>query len=137
MKILEVLTEKRRIGNLGERAAKRYLILHGYKIIKMNYSAPGYEIDIICENKTTLAFVEVKTRSRSSDIEPRPASSITPEKQRKIISAASYYLATKKINKRISLDVLEVYIEKDGKKEKVKKIHHIENAFNKNTAFGR
>ena len=137
MKILEILTEKRRIGNLGERAAKKYLILHGYRIIKMNYSAPGYEIDIIAENKTTIAFVEVKTRSAQSPLEPRPASSVTPEKQRKIISAAGYFLAARKNEKQVRFDVIEVYLEKMGTKEKIINISHLENAFNRNTAFKR
>ena len=34
MKILEILTPKRLIGNLGERAAVKYLRKNKYKIIK-------------------------------------------------------------------------------------------------------
>ena len=138
MKILEILTEKRKIGNFGERAAAKFLRKKGYKILKTNYSLPGYEIDIIAENRDTLAFVEVKTRSTSSSIEPRPASSVTPEKQRKIISAAAYFLAARKNEKHVSLDVVEVYIEKkEGGKPRVLEIKHLENTFNKNTATKR
>lgn len=136
MKILELLTPKRRLGNKGERIAAGALKKKGYKILKRNYVAAGYEIDIIAENRTTLAFVEVKTRTGEggNPWEPRPAASITPDKQRKIISAAKYFLATCDNGKRVSLDVVEVYLDKKSKKHKVV---HLENTFNLNTAYKR
>lgn len=136
MKILEILTKRRLIGNLGEREAASYLKKKGYKILRKNYVAVGYEIDIIAENKTTLAFVEVKSRTESalSRFESRPAASVTPEKQKKIITAAKFYIGAKEMKKHVSLDVIEVYLCNDGKKTKVKEIKHLENAFNMNTA---
>ncbi len=136
MKILELLTPKRITGNLGERLAARHLKRSGYKIKAKNYVAKENEIDIIAENKTTLAFVEVKTRTvgHENPKELRPSSAVTQEKQRKIIAAARYYLARSKTDKRISLDVIEVYLSADGKENK---IIHIENAFNLNTAYER
>ena len=133
MKILEVLTKSRKTGNLGEKAAAKYLRRHGYKIMKRNFVADGGEIDIIAENKTTVAFVEVKTRTlgKENPSEPRPASAVTPEKQRKIISAARFYLGGFQ-SKRLRLDIVEVYLNAD---KSVSKIVHIENAFNFNTAF--
>ena len=133
MKILNVLTPKRKLGNLGEKYAAKHLKKSGYKIICKNYVAIGTEIEIIAENKDAIAFVEVKTRTEgtSSPFEPRPASSITPEKQRKIISAAKYYLATKTVTKHVRLDVIEVYVDD---KQKKSRIVHMENAFNLNTA---
>ena len=133
MKILELLTKQRRIGNIGERIAAKELKKKGYKILKRNFVATDAEIDIICENKTTLAFVEVKTRTlgRESPREMRPASAVTPDKQRKIIEAAREFLATREKGKRISLDIVEVYLDGDGRK---KSVLHIENAFNRNTA---
>lgn len=136
MKILELLTPKRRLGNKGERIAARALKRKGYKILKRNYVAAGYEIDIIAESRESIAFVEVKTRTEhgTDPWEPRPASSITPDKQRKIISAAKYFLATYAGGKRVSLDVIEVYLDNKSKKQKVV---HMENAFNLNTAYKR
>ena len=136
MKILEILTETRKTGNLGERAATKYLKRHGYKILKRNYVAVGYEIDIIAENKTTIAFIEVKARTLSEDneFESRPASSVTPEKQKRIITAAKFFIGARELNKKISLDVIEVYLVGTAKKKKVKEIKHLESTFNKNTA---
>ncbi len=133
MKILEVLTRARRVGNVGERIAARELKKEGYKILRRNFITPDAEIDIICENKTTLAFVEVKTRTlgRENPRELRPAAAVTPDKQRKIINAAHHFLATHEKGKRLSLDIVEVYLDGRGRKSKVV---HIENAFNRNTA---
>lgn len=136
MKILEVNTEKRKIGDIGEKIAVKHLKKDGYKILKLNYVAAGYEIDIIAECKDTLAFIEVKTRTvgHISLKEPRPSSSVTPDKQRKIISTAKYYLATVRNTKHVSLDVIEVYLNNDGTENKT---IHIKNAFNLNTAYRR
>ena len=136
MKILEVNTEKRKIGDIGEKIAKKHIKKDGYKILKSNYVAAGYEIDIIAENNDTIAFIEVKTRTvgHTSPKEPRPSSSVTPDKQRKIISTARYYLVSARNTKRVSLDVIEVYLNSDRTENKTV---HIKNAFNLNTAYGR
>ena len=63
MKILEILTEKRQIGTIGEDAAAKHLKKNKYRILRKNYVALDYEIDIIAENKDFLVFVEVKTRT--------------------------------------------------------------------------
>ena len=137
MNILKILTPQRRIGNLGERAAARMLRRKKYKILATNYTALGSEIDIIARKDNVTAFIEVKTRNvKSLGIkEARPGTSVTPEKQRKIIKAASYYNAHHPTDTRLRLDVVEVYLEGEGAKVKVKEIKHIEGAFNKNTAF--
>lgn len=135
MKILKLLTEKRRIGNRGEAIAAKYLKKHGYKIKERNYEPFDNEIDIVAENKTTIAFVEVKTRTVGKEnlFEPRPASAVTPDKQRKIIETARYYLGgIYGRKKRASLDIIEVYLDKSGKAERVV---HMQNAFNANTAY--
>ena len=134
MKILELLTPKRKIGNIGETLAAKHLRKKGYKIIKRNYVALGNEIDIIAENKSTLAFVEVKTRTAGLENpkEVRPASSVTKDKQQKIIKTAKYFLGSRSNDKYVSLDIVEVYLNED---KTLNKIIHIENAFNANTAY--
>ena len=133
MKILEILTEKRQIGTIGEDAAAKHLKKNKYRILRKNYVALDYEIDIIAENKDFLVFVEVKTRTvgKESDNEPRPASAVTPEKQRKIISTAKFFLGGRQQSKRIRFDIIEVYL---NDKKTVQDLCHIESAFNYNTA---
>ena len=132
LKILKVNTKQRKTGDIGENLAAKYLRKKGYKILERNYIACGYEVDIIAESKNTYSFVEVKTRTVSGDplYESRPSQSVTPEKQRKIISCAKYYNVSDR-GKMLSLDIIEVYLYKDGRKPK---IIHMENAFNINTS---
>lgn len=57
---------KSEIGKIGESAVCEYLINQGYNILVRNYRIKGGEIDIIAENGSYLAFVEVKTRKPDS-----------------------------------------------------------------------
>lgn len=135
MKILEILTKRRRIGNIGERAAATFLRRKGYRILERNYVTLGYETDIIARTADTVAFVEVKTRTvgKASLKEPRPASSVTPEKQRKLISCAKSYMATNyTLKAKIRFDVIEVMLSEDGR---VQSVNHLISAFNYNTAY--
>ena len=130
MEVLKIKTEERRLGNLGEKLAARYLKRKGYKILERNYVNDGNEIDIIATKSGVVAFVEVKARSFKKDTELAPSSAVTPEKQRKIIKTAKYYAAYYARDKILRLDIIEVII--DGKRPK--EINHIENAFNYNSA---
>lgn len=133
MNILKVLTERRKIGNIGERAAASYLRKKGYRILKKNYAPLDNEIDIIAENREFTAFIEVKTRTEGMEnpSEPRPASAVTPKKQRGIINTAKYFLGTHRSGLKARLDIIEVYLDK---RKRVQRILHLEGAFNLNTA---
>lgn len=135
MNVLKILTPKRIVGNVGENEAAKHLKKKGYKILERNFVEAGHEIDIIAKYKDELVFVEVKTRSAAStsELEARPASAVTPEKQRAIISTAIAYLATTVDTPKIRFDVIEVILD-NGKPQK---IEHLEAAFDKNTAFRR
>jgi len=54
-------TEKKELGKKGEQLALRYLKKNGYRLIQTNYVCKLGEMDIIAQEKDTLAFVEVKT----------------------------------------------------------------------------
>ena len=135
MKILEIKTKKREIGNIGEKLAAKFLKKSGYKIIKKNYADSGNEIDIIAKDDSYVIFVEVKTRTlgHQSAKEPRPASAVGPQKQRKIISAAKYFMATNTLKRKMRFDIVEVYLTEE-KTKKAEKILHLKSAFNYNTA---
>lgn len=137
MKILEMLSRKRLTGNLGEDSAVKFLKKKGYKILKRNFVAGGKEIDVIAECPDTIVFAEVKTRlvSHQHMKEPRPACSVTPKKQRSIISAARCYLAKATPKKQVRFDCIEVFLANDGERDSVREINHIEGAFNFDTAY--
>jgi putative endonuclease len=51
-------------GQRGEDLACRFLRRRGYKILYRNFRGRrGGEIDIVCRDRDTLVFVEVKTRA--------------------------------------------------------------------------
>ena len=135
MKILEILTPKRLIGNIGERAAARLLRKGGYKILQKNYAAFDAEIDIIAIKDGTVAFVEVKTRTLGHEDarEARPASAVNPEKQRKIIKCSKAFMSVNyQIKAKMRFDIIEVFLDEN---KKVAEIKHLISAFNYNTAF--
>ena len=56
-------TEKRKIGDIGENIACRFLVKRGFEVIEKNYLKKWGEIDIIARKNQKLHFVEVKTVS--------------------------------------------------------------------------
>ena len=119
------------VGDFGERVAARFLSKNGYKILERNYVALGKEIDIIAHNKDFLVFCEVKTRKTNEKLMKkygRPRDAVNKEKQLHISSAARYYLAKNKTNKKIRFDVIEVYLENQNE-NKTADIVHICDAF--------
>ena len=125
-------------GNFGEGEAARLLKKKGYKILAKNHVEGDGEIDIIAADSEFTVFVEVKTRKYGVDnpVEPRAASSVTPEKRRRIIKAAKTYLAYNPTDKKVRFDVIEVYYDTEGAKRRVREINHLEGAFDLNTAKG-
>ena len=137
MNILKIFTKNRQIGDLGEVEAIKLLQRKGYRILEKNYTARGAEIDIIARKMNITAFVEVKARNvkHLGHYEARPASAVTPEKQRKIIKAANHYSQRKVKDSRLRFDVVEVYLEDYDKGIRVKEVKHLEGAFDLNTAY--
>ena len=137
MNILKIKTEKRLLGDIGERAATKFLKKAGYKILERNYVSGDSEIDIICKRDALMAFVEVKTRTvgHESPIEPRPAAAVTQKKQQKIIKAAALYGAYYGKGMKKRLDVIEVWVDDSSGKPKIAEIKHLEGAFDRSDAF--
>ncbi len=79
-----------RTGERGERAARWYLLLRGYRILERNYLCHLGEIDIIAAKKGTIVFVEVRTRQDRALVDP--VASITDMKLAHIMNAARYFL---------------------------------------------
>jgi putative endonuclease len=80
-----------RLGRLGEQLAARHLRRHGFKILYRNFRPPrGGEIDIVCREKKTLVFIEVKTRTPGGP--GRPADAVTPGKEEALMAGALAWL---------------------------------------------
>lgn len=118
------------LGRYGEELACEFLKKKKYKILEQNFYSSHNEIDIIAENKQYIIFVEVKTRSCSSNSDfsfGTPASAVTYSKQKRTLIAAQAYLNEHHTKKTPRLDVIEVYLDKSD--SSLLKINHIEDAF--------
>src|SRR3954449_4826178 len=72
-----------RLGTRGENLACRFLRRNGYKILYRNFRGrTGGEIDVVCRDRDTLVFVEVKTRTREDF--GRPLDAINRAKRNRI-----------------------------------------------------
>jgi len=102
-----MITKKRKIGNLGEGIACRYIRKKGFDIIGRNYLRKCGEIDIIAKKEGELHFIEVKTVSR--EIPPhstrdasretagyRPEDNLHKSKLERISKTIQLYLSEKK-----------------------------------------
>ena len=124
----------KQIGDYGEKMAVRYLRLHGYTIKERNWRSGHMEIDIIASNLSTIAFVEVKTRTYTKEtihLAPPPSIAVKSDKQRLTRRAAKDYLWQHPTKKQPRMDVIEVWLVRDDatQKTKVAKICHIKAAY--------
>lgn len=78
-------------GRAGEELAERFLVRRGLTVLARNVRCRGGEIDLVCLDRGTVVFVEVRLRSN-----PRfggAAASITATKRQRIVLAARWWLA--------------------------------------------
>ncbi len=78
------------IGRTGESLACKYLWKKGLRIIGTNVVTLAGEIDIICEKRGRIHFVEVK--SRAYDSQGDPELRVDYKKRRRLRQAARAYL---------------------------------------------
>ncbi|PSF31327.1 YraN family protein [Aphanothece hegewaldii CCALA 016] len=83
------------VGEIGEKLVKQWLINKRWQIIQHRWRCRLGEIDLIAlpnNSSNSLAFIEVKTRSRNNWDE-QGILAITSQKQLKITQTATYFLA--------------------------------------------
>lgn len=117
--------EKKRIGDLGEEAACRFLMKRRYIIRERNWRLRGGEIDIIAyDSDGCMVFVEVKTR-KSTEY-GRASEFVNYAKQQRIKRAALIYAGEDTL---MRFDIIEVYYQERGNTMYVTKFNHIKDAF--------
>ena len=116
--------EHLRRGELGERAAKKFLRRQGLKFLTANFRSERGEIDLIFRDGDCLVFAEVKTRS--SEDWTRPAAAVNAERRRRLSHCALDYLRLLR-NPRVKIrfDIVEVLLA-DGA---VRELRHLPNTF--------
>lgn len=120
-----MMTQQTELGNFGERIAVAHLEARGYRIRGRNVRMPPWgEIDIVAEHEGVLVFVEVRTRHGQGF--GGPLASVTPAKRRRMLRAASAWLAMQGDDTLTArIDVIGVTLDRSGR---VRAVQHIENA---------
>jgi len=118
------MTTTRDLGIHAEEDALAYLTKQGLTFVASNYSCKPGEIDLIMKDQDYYVFVEVRSRTNANyggGIE-----SITRDKQRKVMRAATHYLVEKKLYEKVfcRFDVVVFSL-----KNNVPHVNWIKNAF--------
>jgi putative endonuclease len=107
--------DKDTIGRWGEHLAALWLRKNGRKVLYKNFRAPrGGEVDIVCRHRSTLTFVEVKTRTSTEF--GRPGAAVTAAKEKLILRGADAWLKMlHRPDVKTRCDVVEVIL-RDGER---------------------
>lgn len=122
------MDERRRRGDRGEAAVAAALERRGYRVLERQVRCRWGEIDLIARDPAgVLCFVEVKSRAGTRFSAPREA--VTPAKQRRLRSAAEWYLARTGLeDPPCRFDVAEVWPSRIGGWDRPN-LNYIINAF--------
>lgn len=110
------------LGKQGEELAAKTLQKKGLRIIERNWKFAGYEVDIIATTKTQIVFVEVKTRSDDTIMNPEDA--VDYNRQCRLTAAANAYVKYHQITLEPRFDVVAIVWN-----EQRCEVNHIEDAF--------
>ena len=84
------LTSTAQRGAWAEDLARRYLLDQGLRLVTRNYRCRHGEIDLVMKHGSTIAFVEVRLRSRTDF--GSGAESVDARKQARLRSSALHFL---------------------------------------------
>lgn len=115
--------DRQGLGRRGEDLAARNLSGKGYELVARNWRCPYGELDLVCRDGETLAFVEVRTR-RGRTL-GTPEESITARKQERLALLAEAYVQATDWLGDWRIDV--VAVEMDGRGRLIR-LDHYENA---------
>ena len=108
-----------RLGFLAEWIAAGFLLMKGYRILALRYSAHSGEIDIIAMRRDIVVFVEVKARAHREV----GLMAISQEKQRRFARAVHHWVGRNpwSMNRTLRCDAIIVL--------PMRLPYHLENAF--------
>ncbi|MGE5944124.1 MAG: YraN family protein [Flavobacteriales bacterium] len=116
------MAQHNELGTKGEQLAVDFLLKNGYDILDRNYRFDKAEVDIIAQKDTTLAIIEVKTRSTIDYGNPQDF--VKPKQIQRLVKAVDEYVTANYLDVEVRFDIIAII--KEGKGFK---IEHLENAF--------
>jgi len=93
-------------GREGEDLALAWLQRQGLRLAERNFRCRTGEIDLVMQDGEVLVFVEVRRRAGRSY--GGAAASVTPAKQRRLLSAAEHYLLRYRAPPACRFDVVAI-----------------------------
>ena len=114
------------IGKFGEEIAANLLTQKRLKIQERNWRLGHLEMDIIAEDRNTIVFAEVKTRTTLFG-DKTPADYVDEAKKRHMVAAANAYMKYHRIDKSVRFDIIGILLHPDT--HEVQELTHYENAF--------
>jgi putative endonuclease len=124
-------TQKRKIGDLGENIACRFLVKRGFSIIGRNYLKKCGEIDIIAQKDNQIHFVEVKTVShlpfsRETDYY-RPEDNAHRAKLARLVRTIQVYLVEINVPCETiwQIDLITVYVDLAKKRQYIEIMENV------------
>jgi len=118
---------RRRLGQRAEKDAARFLKGKGYTILQRNFRLTDGEIDLVAFKDGVVAFVEVRSRTEPTDLDP--LETVTHAKRQRIVRAAHHYAAFHSLSREdvtLRFDVAAVRYGPDGR---LAEVQHVEDAF--------
>ncbi len=115
---------RNKTGVWGEIFTARYLRDRGYKILTSNYVCRFGELDLVAVKDGVVCIVEVKTRNKSTAV--NPAEAVDFNKRSRLESAAKAFMSATKMKSEMRFDVSEVLLDDEMK---LFSINYIKNAF--------
>ena len=116
------MAQHNELGKKGEQLAVDFLLKNKYKIVERNYRFDRAEVDIIAQQKDTLAIIEVKTRSTSDFGNPQDF--VKPKQIQRLVKAVDEYVKVNDLDVEIRFDIIAIV-----KQGKAYNIEHLQNAF--------
>ena len=116
------MAEHNELGKFGEELAVKFLQQNGYDILETNWIFQKAEIDIIAQKDSTLAVIEVKTRS--SIAFGLPQDFVKPKKIQLLVKAVNEFIVSNDLDVDVRFDIIAIY-----KEDNTYKIEHFEDAF--------
>jgi len=141
-----MVSEKRKIGDVGEAVAVRFLRGRGFTVVERNYLKKWGEIDIIAEKGSVLHFVEVKTLQLRIEVEKsktgvsqetqsgvsrensyNPTENVHPKKLERMHRAIQSYLEENNVSreKEWQIDLVTVLLDLENKKAKAELLENV------------
>lgn len=112
---------KRQYGYDIESHVSEYLVQKDFKIIEMNYTIKGGEIDIIAKDKNTNVFIEVKSLRNEDYI--RLEQTISAQKRKALIRTSQVWLKKHSLeNSDWRIDFVGVLVDIQGQ---IQEIRHV------------